>query len=153
MSGVVTGKARQKRGPLTFQVFQTVVAGQLVVPGTAGNAALVGVAGAGANNCLGVATTSGLVAGTAYTGTSSVSGYPFVEAQIPDENIAVDGHGIYALNALGTIANGDPIKCGATGGVLKWVSGTDAADLKIGRCVDALGGTNGGAVICDINIS
>lgn len=138
--------------PITYQCFVAVAGGQLVVPGTAGNAGLIGPAGAGAVNCLGVATTDGLPVGTANTSTDP-SGFPIIATDQADENVAVDPHGVYRLACTGTIALGDPIKCGTAGSVVKFVDGTDNPGLKIGRCVDPAGGVNTGTALCLVNIA
>jgi hypothetical protein len=77
----VIGKPRFARGPISYDVFATVAAGQLVVAGTAGNAGKVGPAGANAIP-LGVATTPGMVAGTSQSGTS-IGGFPLIDVNIP----------------------------------------------------------------------
>lgn len=137
--------------PITFEVFVAVAGGQLVVPGTAGNVGKVGPAGAGAVNCLGVAVMDALPAGTSTTSTDP-SGFPILNVAQATQYTAVDAFGVYPLNCTGTIALGDPIKCGATGSVVKFVDGTDNPGLKIGRCVDPAGGTNGGTALCRLSI-
>lgn len=143
---------RFARGPITFQVFAAVAGGQLVAPGTAGNAGLVGPAAAGIGNCLGVATTDGMPVGTATTGTT-VDGFPSLNTAVVDENVAVARHGVYKLLvAAAGFVLGDHVKTAANGTVQKWISGTDAPDLKIGQCVDPLGGVIGSGSLIDLSL-
>jgi hypothetical protein len=149
------GKPRFEEGPITFQVYQQVNAGQLVQPGTAGNAALVGVAAADSVTCLGVATRTALPAGSAYTGVDTLAGggYPLIDASVMDENVAVANEGVFRLATSGTVAFGATVKCGAAGSVVAFVEGTDTPSKKIGRCVDPAGGTAGGSAVISIDVS
>lgn len=137
--------------PTEYEVFVATAGGQLVAPGTAGNVGKVGPAAAGAVNCLGVAVVDGLPAGTSSSSTDP-SGFPILNVAQAQQYISVAAFGIYPLNCAGTIALGDPIKCGAAGAVVKFVDGTDNPGLKIGRCVDPAGGVNGGTAACRLNI-
>lgn len=140
-----------KKGPLTYLAGVLIAERQLVVPGSGGTAGKAIVAGAGATNCLGMARTAALPAGTDPTFTTT-GGFPAIDlSQVTDE-FPVERHGVQRLLARGTIAWGDKIKCGATGGVVKWIPGTDLAETKIGQCVDPAGGVNGGDVLCEIDL-
>ena len=140
-----------EKGPLTFEVFAAVTGQSLVVPGTAGNAAKVGPAGLSAINVLGVALEDGLPAGTD-PNTTSVDGFPVLNTSLVSQYIAVGRRGVYKLKAGGSFVMGDDVKAGAAGVVVKFVEGTDTLDMKIGQCVDPLGGTNGGTSLVDINL-
>lgn len=53
------------------------------------------------------------------------------------ETITVFRDDIQKPTAGGVIAVGDPLKPGAAGTVVKWVSGTDAVNLYLGRAFQA----------------
>lgn len=152
------GDRRFERGPITYQVYAAVNPGQMVIPGASPNQNLVGPAGAGATNWLGVAKIGALPVGTADTFTSP-SGYVGLDLTISDENTSVDNRGVYELIAGGAIALGDRVKCGAAGVVVKWVPGTDAPEQRVGTCVQvggAVAGTDGNGlpltVLVDIGV-
>lgn len=143
---------RFERGPITMQVFAATKGGQLVAPGTAGNAGLVGPAGAGIGNCLGVATTDAMPAGTANTGTT-VDGFPEFNASVVDEFTAVARHNVWKLLVATTaFLFGDHVKTAANGAVQKWAPGVDAPELKIGQCVDPLGGVIGSGSLIELSL-
>lgn len=146
----VIGKPRFARGPISYDVFATVAAGQLVVAGTAGNAGKVGPAGANVIP-LGVATTPGMVAGTSQSGTS-IGGFPLIDVNIPEGKVAIARRGMFYLAATGTIAFGDFVKCGANGSVVKWDPTVDQNIAQAGQCVDVDGATNGAVVLIDLSI-
>jgi hypothetical protein len=147
----VIGKPRFQRGPISYDVFATVAAGQLVVAGTAGNAGKVGPAGANALGVLGVATTPGMVAGTSQSGTS-IGGFPLIDVNIPEGKVAIARRGEFYLAATGTFVFGDFVKAGANGSVVKWDPAVDQAITQVGQCVDVDGATNGAVALIDVNI-
>lgn len=149
---MVSGHPRFSKGPVTYTVYQTVLHGQLVVIGTSGNVGLVGVAGAGAVNCLGVAENDALPASTSPTGTS-IGGQPLLDTSVQDAYVAVGNDGIYRLTAAAALLAGDPLKCAAAGQVTKFVDGTDNPGLKIGRCIEAAGIASGAVGACLIRIA
>jgi hypothetical protein len=53
------------------------------------------------------------------------------------ETITVFRDGIQRPTAGGAIAQGDPLKAGAAGTVVKWTNGTDAPNLYLGRAMAA----------------
>lgn len=53
------------------------------------------------------------------------------------ETITVFRDDIQRPTAGGAIAQGDPFKPGANGTVVKWISGTDAVNLFVGRALQA----------------
>lgn len=57
------------------------------------------------------------------------------------ETVTVFRDDIQLPTAGGTIAQGDGLKAGAAGTVVKWTSGTDADNLRLGRAMAAA--TNG----------
>lgn len=143
---------RFKKGPLTLIAGATILEDQIVVPGSGGTAGKAIVAGADATNALGVARVGAVAAGTDPVGvTVDVLGNPIMSTAGITDEFAAERHGVFRLRARGTIAFGDKIKCGATGGVVKWVPGTDLAETKIGQCVDPAGGVNAGRVICEVD--
>lgn len=146
----VIGKPRFQRGPNTYTIYAAVTAGQLVQAGTAGNVGKVGPAAANAA-CIGVATTPGLPAGTSNSGTS-LGGFPMIDVNMPEGQVAIARRGEFYLAATGTFAFGDFVKAGANGSVVKWDPAADQAIPQVGQCVDPDGATNGAAVLIDVNI-
>lgn len=61
---------------------------------------------------------------------------------VSGDRIAVFTDGVHRLVATGSIAIGARVKSAANGTVQTWVSGTDAADLMIGRALEAGTDTN-----------
>lgn len=146
----VIGKPRFERGPITRTVYENIAAGQLAKVGTAGNAGKCGVATLNASP-FGVATTPGVVAGTAITSTLP-SGYTGYDMSVPDADVAFARKGAFYLMAAGTIADSDFVKCAAGGAVVKWDPAADQAVPQVGQCIDPDGATNGVPVLIDINI-
>lgn len=147
----VAGKPRFQRGPITRQVYETVAAGQVLKAGTGGTAGKVGVATLNATP-IGVATTPGMLASVSNVGTGP-DGYSTTDVSMPSDYVACARRGMFYLLANGTIADGDFVKCGATGGIVKWDPATDQANPQLGQCVDPDGATNGLAVLIDLNIN
>lgn len=148
---VALGKPRFEKGPITFQVGAPVAVGQLGMPGSGGTAGLVIPASAGITTCLGVATTDGLPAGTSNVSTTP-EGWPILNVGLADENVAFARHGVYKLQASGAFGFGDHVKTGANGTVVRWVPGTDLAELQVGQCVDPAGGVSGSGSYIDLNL-
>lgn len=121
----------QQDGPATFTVNATVTGGQLVMPdSTTGK---VKPATAGAATVLGVALSDASPAGTG-TNLDFGTNRPTVAVQR-----GADCRVVYAANA----AFGVRLKAAASGQVTPWVSGTDAADLIVGQCMEPAGVTSG----------
>lgn len=147
----VIGKhGRFERGPITYPVGSAITVGQVVTGGTAGTAGKMIPAAANAQPA-GVATTSGLPAGTSGSFTDP-SGYPGLATDMPDGDVAVARRGAFYLAATGTIGFLDFVKCGAAGSVVKWDPTVDQNIAKVGQCVDTDGATNGTVVLIDVNI-
>lgn len=144
-------KPRYERGPIPGVVFAPVSGGQMVAPGSGGTAAQVGPAALNAINCLGVSTLDALPVGTSNTGTTP-EGYPILNTSLSSENTSIARHGTYPVQAGGSFAYGDKVKCGAAGTVVKWVDGTDTPGTKVGQCVDPNGGTNGSKSLIDLSL-
>lgn len=133
---------RFERGPITYPAGEAITGGQLVVPGTAGTAGTVVVAGADAADVLGVATTD---AGPEPTRAGTSGGYPtYNEVALP-QHVAVDGFGtVYPLTCAGAVAFGAKVKAAANGQVVEWDSAADGVELIVGQCVET-GGVASGA--------
>jgi hypothetical protein len=123
------------RGPVTYEVNVAVTGGQLVeVDGVTGK---VKPATAGTAVCLGVATTDAIPTATNQNPTGTILVHP------KPPHVAVAYSGVWRLTAGAAIAFGVLVKTAANGTVVTWVSGTDAAGLIVGRCVDSAGIANG----------
>lgn len=118
-----------EKGPRTYTVTEAVAGGQLVEGRTS---SAVGVAGAGSTTVLGVALKDATNATP-----SATDAYP-LNATVPVAR-DVEVYMTYAANC----AFGKAVKAAASGQVTPWVSGTDAADLIVGRCREVAGVTNG----------
>jgi len=121
-------------GNKTYEVNAAVTGGQLVVPDTGGK---IKPSTLTANTCLGVAAKDAVPVGTNQNPTGSIMLSPL------DQYTTVWNTGIWRLLAGAAITFGQTVKCGAAGTVVPWVSGTDAADTIVGRCVEILGISNG----------
>lgn len=139
----------------TYEAFTAILlGGTLVIPnanvlGVSGLQSII-VAGAGALNCLGVAQSDAVPASlqAANTGGTSAwdSGYSQIDTSVPDPTVAVYSDCIVPiLYVAGAVNYGDRLKCGAAGTVAKWITGTDNANLIIGRCAQP-GGSAGGVI-------
>lgn len=126
----------------TYSVVQAVAPGQLVEARTGG---LVGVAAAGSASVLGVAEHYAMPADAAPT--SEPDGNTIVDVAQPGPyNPALTvGVGIYQVTYAAAALFGALLKSAASGAVTPWVSGTDAAGLIVGRCVQP-GGVSGAGV-------
>ncbi|MFI6986032.1 hypothetical protein ACIBSV_46770 [Embleya sp. NPDC050154] len=136
MPGVV---AKFEHGPLTCAVSGTVTGGQLIEAHTGSK---VRTAPAGSAKVLGVALFDA-VETDASTGTTSY-GAAFVDASFPGPYVSVATCGVFKLTFAANAGFGATLKSAASGQVTPWVSGTDAADLIIGRCVEPAGATSAG---------
>jgi hypothetical protein len=63
---------------------------------------------------------------------------------VSGDQINVYTDGVQTLTASGSISAGATVKCAASGQVAAWVSGTDAANLIVGKALAAA--TNGNPV-------
>lgn len=140
MSGVLP---RFKHSPVTREVIEAVKGGQLVEARATGDGKKIGVAAAGSLKCLGVAVNDAMPVGTSNTGTT-VDGFPVINVAVVDQYTAVERNAYYVLTYAAAVAFGESVKCAANGQVTKWVSGTDVADAKIGKCEEP-GGVAAGA--------
>lgn len=147
MSGVLP---TFKHSPVTREVLEAVKGGQLVEARATGDGKRVGVAAAGSLKVLGVAGNDAYPVGTANTGTTG-GGYPFVDISIPDQYVAVERNAYYKLTYAGAVAFGESVKAAANGQVTKWVSGTDVADAKIGKCEEPGGVAAAGVGLTYVN--
>lgn len=138
---------------VTVEALTSFKGGQLLIPQTGTTVSGqqgAQPAGAGALNCIGVAQSDALTAADIATYTTGTSGfdsaYPVIDASVPSGVSAVYCDAIVPiLYAAGAVAYGDRIKCGAAGVAAKWITGTDNANLIVGRCAQP-GGTAGGVV-------
>jgi hypothetical protein len=79
---------------------------------------------------------SGLVVGVAVTSAAPAGTDSATDAAARPEIVTVVHDMEVEVMAAAALKFGDPLKSAATGQVAKWVTGTDAADLKIGVCRD-----------------
>lgn len=147
-----------KRTDGTDQMYEAVdanlVGGVLVIPSvTATESGLQGVAvaGAGALNCLGVAskdcvTAANRVALTSGTGPAP-GNYPVADATVPTATLAVYNQAILLVTYTAVaVAYGVRLKAAAGGAVAAWVSGTDSAAAVVGWCAQPGGVSAAGGV-------
>ena len=83
-----------------------------------------------------IVTVAGLVAGanaTDWLGVASRDG-------VSGDRIVVHTDGVQRVVASAAIAAGASVKCAANGQVAAWVSGTDAADVIVGKALEAAAG-------------
>lgn len=132
MGGVIP---KFTRGPVTYEVVESVKGGLLV---EARAASKVGLAAAGSTKCLGVATTDARPTNPAAT-TDEFGNQVLTEVNI-DQYTAVGSNGeIYPVEYAANAAFGDLLKCAAAGKVTPLVVGTDNTALVVGRCVEPAG--------------
>lgn len=153
--GSVSPKYQGKNGNVqTYEaVGSLILGGQLIIPTTGNTLAGVQaatVAGAGALNCIGVASADAVPAASQGTYAATTAGYdagyPYVDTSVPDPTFAAYTDVVIKVTYVaGAVAFGDRLKCGAAGAVAKWITGTDLANLIIGSCAEP-GGTAGGVV-------
>lgn len=89
---------------------------------------------------------SGIVSGLGDT-VAGVAGFD----QVQGGSVTIFREGIHRLTAGATITLGQPLKAGAAGTVVPWVSGTDAANLYIADAWSAA--ANGATVTTALRIS
>lgn len=134
-------------GPVTYEVAEAVKGGQVVEARTGGK---IGVAAAGSTTVLGVASKDANTAAnnTAAQSGTTTQGYPFVDtgAYLVSTTVAVWDHEQVPVTYSAACAFGKAVKAAANGQVAPWVSGTDAADLIIGRCAEPAGVAAGATV-------
>lgn len=125
-----------QQGPETYQVAETIKAGQLV---EARGSSLVGVAAAGSIVCIGVANIDGALVST-QAPTTDVFGNSVLPVNGPQEYISVLKMGSVKVTYAATATFGVLLKCAASGQVTPWVSGTDTNPaLIVGRCDEPAG--------------
>jgi len=129
MSGVVPS---YEHGPITYEVNVAVTGGQLVEPDAA--TGRIKPATALSKKCLGVAMKDAIPTTTNQNATQLTT------APVP-AYVAVDHMRVFKLTAVGAIAFGDQVVCGAAGTVS--TVGANTFDTVIGRCVEPLGIANG----------
>jgi hypothetical protein len=131
MTGV---NPRYVQGPVTYQVVETIVGGQLVEARAGG---VVGVAAAASVKCIGVATKDATptVAGT---GTDAY-GNPTLALQYVTNTVAVGGSdSIYPVTYSANAAFGDRLVCTANGTVAP-AGATPDARTVVGYCAEPNG--------------
>jgi len=124
-------------GPITYQVNQAVVGGQIVQLDTGG---MVKPAVANSVIALGVATKDAIPTGTNQNPT--VVGVPqSINLSPISAYTAVAMTGVWRLTngGGGALALGDLVVCAASGAVQKYTAGTSTFDQIIGKCVDPAG--------------
>ena len=80
-----------------------------------------------------IITAAGVTAGANATDFIGVAGRDGVSG----DRIPVERGGVQRLVASGAIAIGDNVKCGAAGAVATHVVGTDAAERRVGKALEA----------------
>lgn len=135
MTGVVP---RFGPGPVTYEVAEAVVGGQLVEARANG---LIGVAGATSRVVLGIATRNARPASSA-DGTTA-TGYPVTDLShdLVTPYVAVGKEGEWPVTFTADAAFGVPVRAAANGTVVPWVT-ADGPDAIVGRCTQP-----GGVVI------
>lgn len=131
----------------TYSATETILIGKLVEARSGG---VVGVAAAGSVVVLGVAEHSVLAADAGTT--SEADGTVITDlAQVGPYNPYVSvGVGIFVVQYAAAATFGAALKAAASGAVTPWVSGTDAANLIVGRCVQPGGVSGAGAALARI---
>lgn len=118
-------------GPATFAVNAAVTGGMLVEPdSTTGK---IKPCTAGSGKCIGVALTDASPSGSG-SNTDFSTNRPTVAVQR-----GADCRVTYAATA----AFGAKLKAAASGQVTPWITGTDAADLMVGQCMEPAGVASG----------
>lgn len=116
-------------GPKTYVANSAVTGGTLVQLRSDGK---IEVAPAGSVAVVGVAQKDA----APRTEPVTTSGGAF-DITAPSGTTAVFNHGEFVLKYAANCNPGQTLKAGALGTVTPWVSGTDAADLIVGRCTAA----------------
>lgn len=124
MAGV---RPNMERGPATYVANVAIAGGQLVMPDTGGT---IKPATAGATSVIGVAADDALPA-SARTATNFATFRPEVAVYSAPAEVPVT----FAATTL----FGAKVKAAANGQVTPWITGTDAADLIVGRCTEPAG--------------
>lgn len=125
-----------EKGPVTYQVAETVRGGQLV---EARGSSKIGVAAAGSSTVLGVAQTDAKATVTTQsTDSDSNILVDLGQAAYPPD-VAVIKFGEVPVTYAANASFGALLKAAANGQVTPWVSGTDAAGLIVGRCTEPAG--------------
>jgi len=138
MPGVVP---RYERGPVTREVVELVIGGQLVEARGAGK---IGVAAAGSKVVLGVATKDAQPTTTNQNTTDAVTGLAVVNMNPLAPYVAVGRAAFYdQIKYAAAAAFGQKLKAAANGQVTPFVSGTDTPDMIVGRCEEPLGVASG----------
>jgi hypothetical protein len=122
-----------EHGPVTRTVNSAITGGHLVQARTDSK---VETATAGSVKVLGVAMND--AAPDASGEGTTTYGAPVTDISLPQPYVSI-GRGYFKVTYGGAVAFGERLKAGASGKVVKWVSGTDAADLIVGRCEEEAG--------------
>jgi len=138
MPGVVP---KFESGPVTYEVAEPVVGGQLIEGRSAG---LVGVAVANSTRVLGVATTDGRPFNETDTYGTTTYGATVMDMSVPDQYVAV-GVGYYPVTYATDAALGDRLTAAANGQVA--VGGTGPT---VGFCAEPNGATTGSVALARI---
>lgn len=159
--GTVNPKYQGKNGNvMTYEALSNIAGGQMVIPQTGATASgCQGAqpAGAGALNCVGIAQSDALTAATVAsdtTGTTAYdSGYPLIDASVPDTTTAVYTDVVIVVSYTAAAAYGVRLKCAAAGAVTPFVEGTDTApSLQVGWCAQPGGVTGAGTGLARIKV-
>lgn len=137
MAGVIP---RYERGPVTREVAETVIGGQLVEARAAGK---IGKAAANSKVVLGVATKDATPRATNQNTVDPITGLTMVNLTNITEHVAVGRGAFYPVTFAAAAAFGQKLKAAANGQVTPFVSGTDTEDMIVGRCEEALGVSSG----------
>lgn len=119
-------------GPASYQVSAFVKGGTLVAADGSG-ALTVSTAGAGSTAVLGVAGNDAQPS-VDQSGNTTSYGSPVVDFSVPLEYVAVHYLTDIRVTYAAACTFGAALKAAANGQVTPWISGTDAANLIVGRC-------------------
>lgn len=133
MSGV---NPKFEKGPITYQVVETVRGGQLVEARTGSK---IGVAAAGSATVLGVAQTDAKPTVTTQSTDSDNNTLVDLGQAVYPPDVAVLKMGTVQVTYAANAGFGVLLKAAASGTVTPWVSGTDHAGLIVGRCEEPAG--------------
>lgn len=143
MAGVVP---RYERGPVTYEVVEAVVGGQLVEARTGSK---VGVAAASSLKVLGVATKDARPV-TDPSGTTAY-GAPVIDVSMPTQYVAVASSGIFPVTYSAAATFGDALVATANGQVGP-AGATPDARMVVGRCVEPAGVAAGAVGLANIRV-
>lgn len=142
MPGVVP---RYESGPITYEVVEAVVGGQLVEARTASK---VGVGAAASVKILGVATKD---AKPYADPAGTIDGNPSINLSAPTQYVAVANRGVWPVTFSSAAAFGDPLVATADGKVAPAGATPDARTI-VGRCVEPAGVASGAVGLARIRV-